>query len=196
MDSSEKIEKNYMETRRQSGLIQFIKFGLVGASNTIISFAIYALVLFGFSSILRISEKEMVAYLSASVISWIISVLNAFFWSNKFVFKVKSGEQRVWWKTLIKTYISYAGTGLILANVLLYFWISVINIGQYLGWVVDLASKFGFERTPEEIGSYCSTIINLVITIPLNFIINKFWAYRDKKATPANAVVQNNEDEV
>ena len=93
MDSSEKIEKNYMETRRQSGLIQFIKFGLVGASNTIISFAIYALVLFGFSSILKISEKEMVAYLSASVISWIISVLNAFFWSNKFVFKVKSGEQ-------------------------------------------------------------------------------------------------------
>ena len=137
MDSSEKIEKNYMETRRQSGLIQFIKFGLVAASNTIISFAIYALVLFGFSSILKISEKEMVAYLSASVISWIISVLNAFFWSNKFVFKVKSGEQRVWWKTLIKTYISYAGTGLILANVLLYFWISVINIGQYLGWVVE-----------------------------------------------------------
>lgn len=175
------MENVKAQPRKHAGLIQFIKFGLVGASNTAISFIIYALVLIVFSSGFGIPEENMVAYFSASIISWLISVLNSYFWSNRFVFKQKEGEQRVWWKTLIKTYISYATTGLILANILLFVWNDVVHIGQYLGWLVDIVNKLGIDRDAEAIGAYCSTILNLIITIPLNFVINKFWAYKDKK---------------
>ena len=28
---------------------------------------------------------------------------------------------------------------------------------------------------------YIATILNLIVTIPLNFLLNKFWVYRKKK---------------
>jgi len=58
--------------------------------------------------------------------------------------------------SIIKTYMSYAFTGLILQNILLLFvFISILHISKYL------APLFG-----------------LLITIPLNFILNKQWAFR------------------
>ncbi len=169
-------------------LKQLIMFGLVGLSNTILSFVIYSGVLFGVKQGFGINESDSRNYIVASVISWIISVSNAYYWSNRYVFKEEKGENRIWWKTLIKTYVSYAGTGLILANILLFLWNDVVHIGQYLGWLADIAAKLGVDITPDNLGSYCASLINLVITIPLNFIINKFWAYgnSNKKADKSN----------
>ena len=61
-------------------------------------------------------------------------------------------------KALLKTYVAYGLTGIVLANVLSYVWINVFGVSKYV-----------------------APLINLVISIPLNFIINKFWAFR----TPA-----------
>ncbi|OYP50573.1 polysaccharide biosynthesis protein GtrA, partial [Lachnotalea glycerini] len=49
-------------------------------------------------------------------------------------------------------------TGLILANILLIIWVDVLHIPKLFG-----------------------PIINLIITIPLNFMINKLWAFKDTK---------------
>ena len=57
----------------------------------------------------------------------------------------------------LKTFISYAGTGLILNNVLLILWIDILNLNTLVG-----------------------PILNLFITIPLNFLLNKYWAFRMK----------------
>lgn len=128
-------------------IIQFIKFGIVGASNTIISYVTYILLL-----------RVGMYYLIASIISFVVSVLNSYFWNNRYVFKSEEGKERIWWKVLFKTFISYAGTGLVLSNILLILWVEVICI-------------------PKEL----APLINLVITIPLNYIVNKFWAYKDSK---------------
>lgn len=96
-------------------------------------------------------------YLLASVLGFVISVLNSFYWNNKYVFQ-KGSEERNLFLTLIKTFLAYASTGLILANILLYIWVDVLGISEYLG-----------------------PIINLVITVPLNFVINKLWAFRTKR---------------
>ena len=127
-------------------LIQFIKFGIVGLSNTLISYVVYlAGVGFGMH------------YLLASVLGFVISVLNSFYWNNKYVFQ-QGDEERNLWLTLVKTFMAYASTGLILANILLYIWVDVLGISEYLG-----------------------PVINLVITVPLNFVINKLWAFRGKR---------------
>ncbi len=125
---------------------QFIKFGIVGMSNTAISYIIYAVLV-----------KLHVNYLIASVLGFVISVINSYYWNNKYVFKEAENEQRIWWKVLLKTFVSYSGTGLVLSNILLVIWIEWIGISEII-----------------------APLINLFITVPLNFIINKFWAYQEK----------------
>lgn len=125
-------------------ILQFLKFGLVGFSNTIISYGIYLL-----------GIAVGIHYLVASVMGFIVSIINAFYWNNRYVFKKDNGEKRNLWKTFCKTFLAYAGTGLVLNNILL---IVQINV---LGW-------------PEK----TAPIVNLIITIPLNFILNKVWAFR------------------
>ncbi|MBA4686409.1 MAG: GtrA family protein [Candidatus Galacturonibacter soehngenii] len=126
--------------------MQFVKFGIVGLTNTFISYIVYLIgLLFGLH------------YLVGSVLGFVVSVLNSFYWNNKYVFKETDGEKRSILKTLVKTFMAYAFTGLVLANVLLVIWVDVLRI-------------------PEVI----APIINLLITIPLNFVINKLWAFKEK----------------
>ena len=57
-------------------LMQFIKFGLVGVSNTAVSMAVYYIFLW-------ISPD---LYMLGSILGTILSIANAFFWNDKFVF--------------------------------------------------------------------------------------------------------------
>ena len=94
-------------------LAQFIKFGLVGVSNTAVSMAVYYIFLW-------ISPD---LYMVGSVLGTILSIANAFFWNDKFVFTGNANDWRSKLKRLGKTYVSYGGTS-ILSNVLL--WIGYV----------------------------------------------------------------------
>lgn len=155
------------------GILQFIRFGIVGFINTIISYGIYAMVIFFFGNR---------AYILGSILGFVISVLSAFILSSRFVFTEEEGkEKRIWWKVLLKTYASYAFTGLLLSNLLLYMWIDVINLSRYMSPAVGFMSKFNVNMDSKDAAAYAAPLINLLVTIPLNFIINKFWAYRQKE---------------
>jgi len=119
--------------------IQFIKFGLVGVSNTLIGLGLYYLFLWiGFH------------YLIANVLSWILSVFNAFYWNHKYVFQ----SNNKWPAILLKTYISY-GASFITGSVLLYIFVEWMNISQVM-----------------------APLVCLLVTIPLNFLLNKFWTFK------------------
>lgn len=128
-------------------LQQFIKFGIVGLLNTLISYFVYIVLI-----------MLSINYLIAGLMGFFASVLNAYYWNSKYVFNFNSTEHYGKFKTLLKTLISYAGTGLILSNILLVFWVEVIHISEIV-----------------------APLFSLVITIPLNFILNKYWAYKKKK---------------
>lgn len=143
----EKILRIQLTKKQWQDFLQFVKFGLVGVSNTVIAYVVYVLVLqFG------------VYYVVANLVGFFVSVINAFYWNNKFVFQSGEGEKRNTAKAFLKTLVSYSGTGIVLSNILLVLWVEVIKL-------------------PEMIGP----LINLLITIPLNFILNKFWAFREKR---------------
>lgn len=151
-------------------LIQFIKFGLVGISNTIVSYAIYAVVFY-------LSEN----YLLANVLSWLLSVLHAYLWQNIFVFRQEENAgKRVWWQVLIKTYAAYAFTGLILNNVLLWLWIDVIDISRFCGGIIEALSGMGIVMTSRQFAGYAGPLLNMAFSIPINFLMNKCWAYKQK----------------
>lgn len=150
---------------------QFLKFGIVGLSNTLISQIIY-----------MIAVALGAHYIAANVLAFIISVLNAFFWQNKFVFKEEEDkEQRVWWKVLLKTYAAYAFTGLLLNNLLLIMWIDLIGIERFTPALTELVNGFGISISNHDLAVDIAPILNIVVNVPINFVINKFWAYRQKK---------------
>lgn len=132
---------------RNNGLFQFVKFGIVGLSNTLIGYIVYSMCVW-----------MGVHYLLANLIGFIVSVLNAFYWSDRFVFKKKEGEQRNTWLALIKTVLAYASTGVVLNSLLLWLFIDKMAMSEY---VAPLAI--------------------LLITVPTNFVLNKFWSFKTKK---------------
>ena len=152
-------------------MIQFIKFGIVGFSNTVISYVLYTGGLLLFRK-LRIFGS--IDYLAAQLIAFVISVLWSFYWNNRYVFKVEEGgrgEKRSLWKSLLKTYISYSFTGLFLSSLLLVLWVQILHISEF-----------------------AAPVINLVITVPLNFIINRQWAFKQnegRKQDGENAGTEN-----
>lgn len=150
-------------------LEQIIKFGLVGVMNTAISYIAYSLIIFLFG-------ENM--YVLGNTLGFILGTLNSYFMNNKFVFKEEDDkEKRVWWQVLLKTFAAYAFSGLILSNVLLWLWLDIIKIERFFG---------GF-------AAYIAPILNMIITIPVNFIINKFWAYRQKNLNQDKNDTQDNE---
>ncbi len=134
-------------------IVQFIKFGIVGASNTVIGYLIYAISLAVFRKFQLFSDYDI--YL-ANFIMFMLSVAWSFYWNNKYVFKSENRSRKDIFFVLIKTYMTYAFTSLILAEVLLYVWVNILGINAYI-----------------------APIINLIITVPLNFLIQKFWAFKD-----------------
>ena len=145
------IKKDLTDKKRQT-FKEFLQFGLVGVSNTIISYLLYVVTL------LLVSKSGVkFDYIIANIVSWLLSVLWSFYWNNKFVFKKEEGEKRNIWAALFKTYVSYGFTGLFLNNILSVLWVSVLHISKML-----------------------APIINLVISIPINFFMNKLWAFGKK----------------
>ena len=145
------IKKDLTDKKRQT-FKESLQFGLVGVSNTIISYLLYVVTL------LLVSKSGVkFDYIIANIVSWLLSVLWSFYWNNKFVFKKEEGEKRNIWAALFKTYVSYGFTGLILNNILSVLWVSVLHISKML-----------------------APIINLVISIPINFFMNKLWAFGKK----------------
>ncbi len=135
-------------------VIQFIRFGLIGVSNTILSYLLYVLTLYGIQA--RKSETgENYDYLVAQAVAFVLSVLWSYNWNRKMVFVADKSEQGPVWRSLVRTFVSYSLTGLFLSSILLLFWVRILGISEYV-----------------------APTLNLLFTIPANFILNKFWAFR------------------
>lgn len=130
----------------KKALIQFIKFGTVGAINTVLSYVITN----GAYYLLHLHEQI------SNIIAFVITVFISFMLNGRFVF-TENKEERNFWKSLLKVYASYSITGVFLTAILLYIEEELLGIPHYI-----------------------ATLMNLVVTIPLNFILNKFWAYKEK----------------
>ena len=135
-----------------SGFMQFVKFGIVGVSNTVISYVLYMVTLFVLKKAGMLPHAD---YLAAQGVAFVLSVLWSFYWNQKTVFVLKEGQQRSMWKALLKTYVSYSFTGLFLCTALLVLWVQVLHISEFV-----------------------APLINLVVSVPVNFLINKFWAFK------------------
>lgn len=121
---------------------QFVGFGLVGVTNTLISLLIYyVLVYFGCH------------YILANCFGFIGGVINSYFLNSRLVFKNKAEKNSK--KAFIKVTISY-GISFGISTVLMYIMVDKLNISEYI-----------------------APLIRLVVTVPINFVLNKLWAFKD-----------------
>jgi len=137
-------------------MIQFIKFGIVGVSNTAISYGIE--MLFFYVILVNSPMSQNMKVIVTSVCAFIISVSNSYFWNNRFVFKAEKKNLRAHAISYFKTVIAYGVTGLLLSPA-----IKMVLVGY-------------------EMPYYWASLISLIVTIPLNFVLNKFWAFRKASA--------------
>lgn len=135
--------KEIINKIKTEGFIQFIKFGMVGALNTVLSYLINN----GCYYFLHLHEQI------CNIIAFIITVTISYFLNNKYVFN--GGKYNI--KSYLKVVVSYSFTGLFLSAVLLHVEERIFGIPNFI-----------------------ATFMNLVITIPVNFLLNKFWAFRKK----------------
>ena len=132
--------------------IQFIKFGIVGVSNTLVSYLLNLLCLL-------VLDKYDVAYdyVIANTVAFLLSVLWSFYWNERFVFTKQNEDYKSnKFVRLLKMYLSYGFTGIILNNVLSYVWIAGLGISKVI-----------------------APLINSAIGVPINYVINKKWTFEE-----------------
>ena len=94
-------------------------------------------------------------YLIGNVIGFLVSTMNAYVLNSRFVFKIKE-QNKSPKESLIKTYATYT-LSLCISTGLLYLLVDIMEISEKI-----------------------APIISLMVTVPLNFVINKFWVYKTK----------------
>jgi putative flippase GtrA len=99
-------------------LVQFVKFGIVGVSNTVLAFAIYTVLLKVFG----------VWYLAASAIGFVVGAINGFLLNRRWTFAGHVGDSLtpVRWGVV-------QGCGLALNEGLLYLFVDGVEIEKLLG---------------------------------------------------------------
>ena len=145
---NEGIRMTILDTLKNGSMMQFIKFALVGASNAVVAYVLYVVFLLLFKNY---SLFENYDYIVAQYLSFFMSVLWSFFWNNRYVFE----RTEKWYTSLIKMLVVYSVTGIFLSTALLYLMVEVMRIHELI-----------------------APIINIMIGLPINFLLNKKWAFK------------------
>jgi len=124
---------------------QFVKFTIVGMTNSII----YILV---FNLFMMLVNEETATGLIGSAVAWFVSTTNSFYWNKKFVFH---GIEIIWWKALLKFYLGYVFTSLVLYSALTFIQMEILGVNTSI-----------------------VPIVNVLIVGPVNFFIAKYWSFR------------------
>lgn len=132
---------------------QFLKFVLAGIAAAGANFAVYNVLLLAFSG-----WQWAYSYVLAQLISYFVSILVTFLLSRRFVFTSPEERSVHWIKALLRMIAVYSFTGIVINSLLSVLWVELLGI-------------------PKELVS----ILNDMTAGPINFLLNKFWAFREKK---------------
>lgn len=154
------LEKIY-QTKMYKKYGQFLQFCIVGGTNFLVSSIVFWVVVFLFRQYppLRFSadilEDATIKAQIASVLAFIISVLNAYILNKIWVFRKEAKKTHK--GSVVRFFTSY-GLTFFLSLFLVWFWMNVFHLP-------DVVVPF----------------LNVLITTPLNFLLSKFFTFREKK---------------
>ncbi len=103
---------------------QFVKFGIVGVSNTLLSLAVYAVLL----------KVGGVAYLAASAVAFAVGTVNGFLWNSRWTFREHVGDAL----TPVRWFV-VQGCGLAVNEGLVYVFVHDAGLDKLVGQVCTTA---------------------------------------------------------
>jgi putative flippase GtrA len=116
-DPTDRVAPGPGQGGRTHVFVQFVKFGIVGISNTLITFAVYTLLLKGFG----------VWYLAASAIGFVVGATNGFLLNRRWTFAGHVGDSL----TPVRWAVVQSG-GLAINEVLLYVFVHDAGVDKLL----------------------------------------------------------------
>lgn len=136
---------------KSEGLVQFVKFGVVGVVNTAVDWTIFYLL-----TLSLFSDKESEPM--AKAISFVAAVLNSYLWNTVWTFK----------KEYKKSAKSAGDKGAIFIK---FFVVSL------LGWGINYVA-FSYTRFTLDQSQLISLIFASGAAVIWNFFANKLWTYK------------------
>ena len=121
---------------------QFIKFGLVGVSSTAIDWGVFY----------SLNHFFSVYYLIAKAISFVVSVINSYYWNRRWTFR--SQNQRKMHE--FGKFLVVSSVGLGLNTYIMYLAVSIFGLRYIYG-----------------------LILATTIVVFWNFLANKFWTFKE-----------------
>ena len=104
---------------------RFIKFGLIGVLNTLITISSYMLLVY-----------LGVYYILANIIGYSLGVINSFYWNKNWVFQVNSKQRNIFMKFVLVNLVT-----LVINTLILYLLNHYLHIHSYLAQII--ATGFG-----------------------------------------------------
>jgi putative flippase GtrA len=104
-------------------LVQFVKFGLVGVSNTLITLLVYTL----------LWNVLGVWYVAASAIGFAVGAVNGFLWNRAWTFKGHVGDAL----TPVRWFV-VQGCGLLVNSALIYLFVDGAGVGKLAAQAVTI----------------------------------------------------------
>lgn len=170
--------------KKSNTTIQFILFFTVGSVNFLIRQIVFTILsAFGLNVML------------CNFVAFTASVIGSYLLNGTLIFKKQKGEQRVWWKVFLRLYFVYAVTGLVLSGLMIWFFLDVVKLEQFMPDVFEtlnltkfvpdiqsnLISKGNNVPVYEWVAEPVASLITILILTPVNFAVNKYWAYKPRK---------------
>ena len=170
--------------KKSNTTIQFILFFTVGSVNFLIRQIVFTILsAFGLNVML------------CNFVAFTASVIGSYLLNGTLIFKKQEGEQRVWWKVFLRLYFVYAVTGLVLSGLMIWFFLDVVKLEQFMPDVFEtlnltkfvpdiqsnLISKGNNVPVYEWVAEPVASLITILILTPVNFVVNKYWAYKPQK---------------
>lgn len=137
---------------KSEGIIQFIKFGVVGVTNTAVDWLVFFLIT---HYIVLTKDFEP----TAKAIAFVVAVLNSYLWNTVWTFK--------------KEYKKSAGDKASAKGAIFFKFVIVSLIGWGINYLVFKYTRFSLSQ-----GQLVSLIAASGAATLWNFFINKFWTYK------------------
>src|SRR5579859_3591312 len=137
--------------RRPENWLQLVRFAIVGGVGFVINIAVYAVLV----------HAVGLDYHAASVLAWLVAVLNNFVMNRHWTFD--AGEGRAHFQAMR------------------FFVVSVVALGANQLLLTVFVESAGMEKVAAQ-------ALAVVGSMPLNFLGNKLWSFRDDEvSSPSEA---------
>ena len=111
-----------MDLHKRRGVRQFVKFGVVGVTSTVIDWVIY----------LALTRVFGTFYLIAKVISFLVSVINSYVWNRRWTFRSTEPKKL----HQFSKFLVVAAIGLGLNTLIMYIVVSKLLLHDIIGLVL------------------------------------------------------------